>query len=115
MPESNPSQPGYEEAPRVPAFTPPVPWLAGGMDEEEAELTMGVGLLVREAALLEYTLHGLLVHLAGAPRAYAYEAGGTSSFFAKRCIKSLEIMKEDRVPSASREALSLFQPHADAW
>ncbi|MFD3613281.1 hypothetical protein ACFWXA_35565 [Streptomyces atroolivaceus] len=105
MPESLPSQSDPEEAPSVPAFAPPIPWLAAGMDEEEAELTMGVGLLVREAALLEYTLHGLLVHLAGAPRAYAYEAGGTGSFFAKRCIESLKAIEEDPVPSASREAL----------
>ncbi|WP_250291740.1 hypothetical protein [Streptomyces atroolivaceus] len=45
------------------------------------------------------------MHLAGAPRAYAYEAGGTGSLFAKRCIESLKAIEEDRVPSASREAL----------
>ncbi|MFE7935292.1 hypothetical protein ACFU6S_42530, partial [Streptomyces sp. NPDC057456] len=73
------------------------------MDEEEVTLTMGLGVLVRAAAALEYTLHGLLVDLDEAPRAYAYRAGATGSQLARHCIESLQAGKGSAITSASRD------------
>lgn len=101
-----PHQPEQGPPPAAPSFTPPIPWLAAGMDEEEAALTMGLGLLMREAANVEYILHGLVVHLAGEPRAWAYKATTSVSTYIKECTKRLQAMGEDApIPSAARDSL----------
>ncbi|MER7662652.1 hypothetical protein [Streptomyces sp. NPDC096193] len=79
-----------EETCKSPLFTSPVPWLTADMDEEEAALTMGLGLLVRAAAAVEYTLHAFLVHLDEEPRAYAYNAGGAGNQLASGCSDPLK-------------------------
>ncbi|MFD7574396.1 hypothetical protein ACFV6U_28385 [Streptomyces sp. NPDC059810] len=104
MSDPLPSQPTPQTY-AVPSFEPPVPWLASGMDEEEAEITMGLGLLLREAARLEYTLHGLLVHLKNKRPAYSYQAKATGTQLAKECIEHLEDMKNDAIPMDSRVKL----------
>ncbi|MEV8398790.1 hypothetical protein [Streptomyces niveus] len=49
------------------------------MDEEEAAITVGLGLLARKAAAFEYTLHGLAANLRAEPRAYAYKGSRDSA------------------------------------
>ncbi|MFF3843473.1 hypothetical protein [Streptomyces sp. NPDC001930] len=102
-PFPSPSTP--KEPTVVPSFTPPVPWLAAGMDEEEAEITMGLGLLMREAALLEYTLHGLLVHLKDEQPAYSYQPQATGGQLAADCIKHLKKMENGLIPAKQRADL----------
>lgn len=90
----------------LPSFEPPVPWLAAGMDEEEAALVVGLGLLVREAGAVEYTLHALVVHLNGEKRAYAFQAAEPATGYIKECKKRLnELSGEKPVSTASRVAL----------
>ncbi|MFD3442525.1 hypothetical protein ACFWU3_34095 [Streptomyces sp. NPDC058685] len=88
-----------------PSFTSPVPWLTADMDEEEAALTMGLGLLVRAAAAVEYMLHAFLVHLDEEARAYAYNAGDTGNQLAGGCIRSLEGGKGSTIPDRPRAAI----------
>ncbi|MET7356211.1 hypothetical protein [Streptomyces mirabilis] len=44
----------------------------------ELALTVGRGLVVREAATAEYVLHGIHIHLAGVTKAYAAVAIATA-------------------------------------
>lgn len=88
----------------LPAFEPAVPWLISGMDSEEAALTVGLGVLVREAAAFEYTLHGLLANLLEEPRAYANKrANAPSTKQIDICLAQLP--KHPTIPAASRRAL----------
>ncbi|ROQ26079.1 hypothetical protein EDD98_5672 [Streptomyces sp. PanSC19] len=89
----------------VPSFTSPVPGLVVGMDEEEAEITRGLGLMLRRAALLEYTLHGLLVHLKDKRPAYSYQPQATGGQLATECIKYLKEMENELIPAKHRADL----------
>jgi hypothetical protein len=95
VPDHLPSQPTSTMPSKILSFTPPVPWLTAEMDEEEVTITMGLGVLLREAALLEYTLHGLLVHLKNKRPAYSHQAQGTGGQLAEMCLKHLKGMKDD--------------------
>lgn len=105
MPDPIPSQPTPEEPIVVPSFAPPVPWLVVGMDEEEVEITMGMGLMLREAARLEYTLHGLVVHLKNKQPAYSYQAKRTGGQLAEMCVKHLKSKEGEIIPEKHRADL----------
>lgn len=63
--------------PLLPGFEPSVPGLIDGMDEEELAITVGLGLVAREAAAVEYVLHGIYAHLAKVDKAYTAHAIAT--------------------------------------
>lgn len=105
MPDQLPSQPTRTTPCKIPSFTPPVPWLTADMDEEEVTITMGLGVLLREAARLEYTLHGLLVHLKNKRPAYSHQAQGTGGQLAEMCIKHLKGMRDELIQEKDRTDL----------
>ncbi|WP_431983927.1 hypothetical protein [Streptomyces qinglanensis] len=85
----------------------PVPRLSVQMDDEEASLTMGLGLLVRHAGAVEYVLHSLVVHLADAPRAYEYKPADPAAKYIKECEAGLDAMSgEAPIPTAARHDLA---------
>lgn len=89
----------------LPAFEPAAPWLISDMDEEEAALTVGLGVLVREAAAFEYTLHGLAAHLLNEPLAYGYKkAKQPTAEQIDACLH--ELPSHPDIPAASRLALA---------
>lgn len=88
----------------LPAFEPAAPWLISDMDEEEAALTVGLGVLVREAAAFEYTLHGLFANLLEEPRAYDHSGTKVASEQIQVCVKQLPNHLD--IPESSRLALA---------
>lgn len=88
----------------LPAFEPTAPWLIADMDEEEAALTVGLGVLVREAAAFEYTVHGLVADLLKEPRAYDYKEPRTASKQIETCLAKLPDHPD--IPAAARRALA---------
>jgi hypothetical protein len=89
----------------LPPFDAPVPAFVAGMDADGATLTVGLGLLVREAAALEYALHGLFANLKEAPKPFAFEAGESASTFIEGCRKRLGQVGDDVIPAHSRVAI----------
>ncbi|MEE4594127.1 hypothetical protein V2J94_19915 [Streptomyces sp. DSM 41524] len=74
------------------------------MDEEEAALLFGLGLLVRNASAVEYTLHTILVHLKGIPRAYAYKSAEPGTWYIKESVKRLDAMADEAGLTAEARA-----------
>lgn len=86
------------------ALQAPVPDLVAGMDEEEVALTLGLGILVREAAAFEYTVHGLVADLLNESHAYDYKGSKVASEQIKTCMAKLP--NHQGIPAASRQALA---------
>lgn len=76
----------------LPPFEAPLPRLVAGMDDEEAALVVGLGLLVREGAAVEYTLHGILAHLDAVEKPFTYKAATRVSVYVTQCRERLEAM-----------------------
>lgn len=72
------------------AFEAPIPDLVKGMDEEELTITVGLGLVGRQAAEAEYVLHGIYVHLVEAEKAYSQLAVATGGKLVGCCRAKLE-------------------------
>jgi len=92
--------------PLLPGFEPSVPGLIDGMDEEELAITVGLGLVAREAAAVEYVLHGIYVHLAKADKAYTAHAIATGGALIQQCRSVLEQLGDSAVPATSRASLA---------
>ena len=108
MPEHQPAQP---EVATLPPVALPIPALASHMDDEEAALTLGLGLLVREAAAVEYVLHALLVHLdavhlSDQPYAFEHETTTGAGKLITRCKNKIDAMPPDGpIPTEHRPSL----------
>lgn len=90
------ARPLSQDAQNIPTFEPAVPSLVGpDMDREEAALLFGLGLLVRNASAVEYTLHTILVHLKCIPRAYAYKAAESGTWYIEQSTKRLDAMEDE--------------------
>ncbi|MEV6183152.1 MULTISPECIES: hypothetical protein [Streptomyces] len=76
-----------------------------GMDEEELAITVGLGLVAREAAAVEYVLHGIYVHLAKVAKAYTAQATATGGALIKQCRSALEQLGDSAVPATRRASL----------
>lgn len=99
------TSPHSQEPRAIPTFNALAPGLVGpDMDKEEASLLFGLGLLVRNASAVEYTLHTILVHLKGQPRAYAYKAAEPGSWYVDESVKRLDALEGDA--SLTTEACS---------
>lgn len=92
--------------PALSKFDPPIPDLIDGMDEEEIAITVGLGLVAREAAAVEYVLHGIYVHLADVAKAYTVQAIATGGTLVKQCRKALEQSGDSAVPATRRALLA---------
>ncbi|MFE1840569.1 hypothetical protein [Streptomyces sviceus] len=68
---------------------PPIPHLISGADAEELAITLGLGLVARKAAEVEYILHGIYVHLVEAEKAYSELAVATGGKLVQQCRKEL--------------------------
>ncbi|MFH8470624.1 hypothetical protein [Streptomyces sp. NPDC017991] len=75
------------------------------MDEEELAITVGLGLVAREAAAVEYVLHGIYVHLAEIARAYTAQAIATGGALIRQCRETLEELGDSAVPATRRASL----------
>lgn len=92
--------------PLLPGFEPSVPDLIDGMDEEELAITVGLGLVAREAAAVEYVLHGIYAHLAKVDKAYTAHAIATGGALIKQCRRALEQLGDSAVPATRRASLA---------
>ncbi|WP_329202749.1 MULTISPECIES: hypothetical protein [unclassified Streptomyces] len=75
------------------------------MSEDQAALTLGLGLLVQRAAEVEYVLHGLYAHLGAAERPYTDKPNAPVSHFINEAKTRLAAVPEDRVSVQARSAL----------
>ncbi|MFD6656944.1 hypothetical protein ACFWEB_17590 [Streptomyces parvus] len=92
-------------------FEAPIPHLLDGADEDEIAINVGLGLVAREAAAVEYVLHGIYVHLAGVANAYADKSAvATGGGLVKRCNDQL---LKSSLPSAHRGELAAALGDAD--
>ncbi|WP_435597024.1 hypothetical protein [Streptomyces anulatus] len=92
-------------------FDAPLPHLLDGADEDEIAINVGLGLVAREAAAVEYVLHGIYVHLAGVANAYADKSAvATGGGLVKRCNEQL---LKSSLPSAHRDELTAALGDAD--
>lgn len=83
-------------------FEAPLPHLLDGADEDEIAINVGLGLVAREAAAVEYVLHGIYVHLAGLTKAYSDGAAVvTGGSLVKRCRGQL--LKSSLAPACRGE------------
>lgn len=86
----------------VTRFTAPLPHLLDGADEDEIAINVGLGLVAREAAGVEYVLHGIYVHLAGLTKAYSdRQAWATGGSLVQRCREQL--LKSSLAPACQSE------------
>ncbi|CAH9419463.1 hypothetical protein SGL43_06518 [Streptomyces globisporus] len=92
-------------------FDAPIPHLLDGADEDEIAINVGLGLVAREAAAVEYVLHGIYVHLADVPNAYAdSSAVATGGGLVKRC--NAQLLKSS-LPAADQDELAAALSDAD--
>ncbi|MFE4061180.1 hypothetical protein ACFXP3_33640, partial [Streptomyces sp. NPDC059096] len=78
--------------------------LLGGMSEEQAVLTVGLGVLVQRAAETEYILHGLYAHL-GVEPPYTDKPHETVTHFITKAKNRLTTPANERIPEQARTAL----------
>ncbi|MGW2589756.1 hypothetical protein ACWCXC_05730 [Streptomyces sp. NPDC001515] len=80
----------HKTAQPVTDFEAPLPHLLDGADEDEIAVNVGLGLVAREAAAVEYNLHGIDGHLAGLAKAYSDAAAvATGGALIRQCRKQL--------------------------
>ncbi|MGW5353426.1 hypothetical protein ACWERV_23305 [Streptomyces sp. NPDC004031] len=80
--------------------------LLGGMDAEQASITIGLGLLVQRAAEVEYILHGIYAHLGNKEFPYADEPqGSVTNIYIKKSLTRLGSIPSEQIPPEDRQAL----------
>ncbi|MEU6347608.1 hypothetical protein ABZ883_42640 [Streptomyces sp. NPDC046977] len=98
-------QPPADAQPEVQQIPPSTAELLAGMDEEQAALALGLGVLVQRAAAVEYTLHGLYAHLGDVERPYTDNPHESVTHFIKKAKSRLAAIPEERIPTRDRTAL----------
>ncbi|MGN9760179.1 hypothetical protein [Streptomyces sp. SD31] len=91
--------------PEVAQIPPGAAELLEGMSEEQAALTLGLGVLVQRAAETDYILHGLYAHLGGVERPYTDKPHETVKHFITKAKNRLTTPANERIPAQARAAL----------
>lgn len=94
-------------------FEAPFPSLVDGMDEEELAITVGLGLVAREAAAVEYVLHGIYVHLKGITKAYSKLAVAPGGTLVTQCQGALKTTDDSALADSDRASLDTDLDLAD--
>lgn len=98
-------QPPADAQPEVQQVPPSTAELLAGMDEEQAALALGLGVLVQRAAAVEYTLHGLYAHLGDVDRPYTDKPHIPVTRYIEDAKSRLAGIPEERIPAHDRAAL----------
>ncbi|WP_328774828.1 hypothetical protein OHU17_00245 [Streptomyces goshikiensis] len=91
--------------PKAPQIPPGTAELLQGMNEEQAALALGLGVLVQRAAEVEYILHGLYAYLGGVERPYRDKPHESASHFIKEAKARLTTLPTERIPGQERSGL----------
>ncbi|MFE2927908.1 hypothetical protein [Streptomyces goshikiensis] len=75
------------------------------MNEEQAALALGLGVLVQRAAEVEYILHGLHAHLSRVERPYRDKPHESVSHSIKEAKARLTTLPTERIPGQERSGL----------